>query len=216
MAAAHHRADRRPSRTGAATGCSSLADQYTSRGPDGYTDNSTEALYAVNCLDHDDYVPSERGARATSRSSRRPRRRSAASSPTAWPRARRGRSRAASGPGALARRGCAADRGDRYDARPGHAVRLGQGAGLAARLRACWSAATATATPASTRATSASTTRSRRYLVGGNVPAGRPVLLRPVPRFGDAPHPAPILVRRARLTGRALRRLSSVGRASHS
>lgn len=36
----------------------SLADQYASRGPDGYTDNSTEALYAVNCLDHDDYIPS--------------------------------------------------------------------------------------------------------------------------------------------------------------
>ncbi|MGI9156658.1 MAG: alpha/beta hydrolase [Marmoricola sp.] len=35
----------------------SLADAYTSRGPDGYTDNSTAALYAVNCLDHDDYVP---------------------------------------------------------------------------------------------------------------------------------------------------------------
>jgi hypothetical protein len=35
-----------------------LADQYSSRGPDEYTDNSTEALYAVNCLDHDDYIPS--------------------------------------------------------------------------------------------------------------------------------------------------------------
>ncbi len=35
-----------------------LANQYSSRGPDGYTDNSTEALYAVNCLDHDDYIPS--------------------------------------------------------------------------------------------------------------------------------------------------------------
>jgi hypothetical protein len=35
-----------------------LADQYSSRGPNGYTDNSTEALYAVNCLDHDDYIPS--------------------------------------------------------------------------------------------------------------------------------------------------------------
>jgi pimeloyl-ACP methyl ester carboxylesterase len=34
-----------------------LADFYTSRGPSGYTDNSMEALYAVNCLDHDDYVP---------------------------------------------------------------------------------------------------------------------------------------------------------------
>ena len=34
-----------------------LADSYTSRGPDGYTDNSVEALYAVNCLDHDDAIP---------------------------------------------------------------------------------------------------------------------------------------------------------------
>jgi len=33
-----------------------LADLYTSRGPSGYTDNSMEALYAVNCLDHDDYI----------------------------------------------------------------------------------------------------------------------------------------------------------------
>jgi pimeloyl-ACP methyl ester carboxylesterase len=33
-----------------------LADAYTSRGPSGYTDNSMEALYAVNCLDHDDYI----------------------------------------------------------------------------------------------------------------------------------------------------------------
>ena len=34
-----------------------LADTYTSRGPNGYTDNSIEALYAVNCLDHDDSIP---------------------------------------------------------------------------------------------------------------------------------------------------------------
>jgi pimeloyl-ACP methyl ester carboxylesterase len=37
-----------------------LSDAYTSRGPDGYVDNSIEALYAVNCLDADadDAVPS--------------------------------------------------------------------------------------------------------------------------------------------------------------
>jgi pimeloyl-ACP methyl ester carboxylesterase len=35
-----------------------LADQYASRGPDGYSDNSVGALYAVNCLDHDDFIPS--------------------------------------------------------------------------------------------------------------------------------------------------------------
>lgn len=37
----------------------SLADLYASRGPQGYADNSMEALYAVNCLDHDDYVPTK-------------------------------------------------------------------------------------------------------------------------------------------------------------
>ena len=36
----------------------SLADAYVSRGPNGYQDNSLEALYAVNCLDHDDGIPS--------------------------------------------------------------------------------------------------------------------------------------------------------------
>ena len=34
-----------------------LADAYDSRGPNGYYDNSFEALYAVNCLDHDDAIP---------------------------------------------------------------------------------------------------------------------------------------------------------------
>ena len=36
-----------------------LSDAYTSRGPSGYVDNSLEALYAVNCLDHDDSIPAE-------------------------------------------------------------------------------------------------------------------------------------------------------------
>lgn len=36
-----------------------LSDAYTSRGSDGYVNNSLEALYAVNCLDHDDDIPSE-------------------------------------------------------------------------------------------------------------------------------------------------------------
>jgi pimeloyl-ACP methyl ester carboxylesterase len=34
-----------------------LADLYASRGPDSYSDNSMVALYAVNCLDHDDFIP---------------------------------------------------------------------------------------------------------------------------------------------------------------
>ena len=33
-----------------------VADQYVSRGPEGYLDNSVEALYAVNCLDPHDEV----------------------------------------------------------------------------------------------------------------------------------------------------------------
>ncbi len=36
----------------------SLSDAYSSRGPNGYLDNSFEVLYAVNCLDHDDSIPS--------------------------------------------------------------------------------------------------------------------------------------------------------------
>ena len=68
--------------------------------------------------------------------------------------------------------------------------------------------------------------RGHRALPGGRQGArGRPVLLMPGVRVefrGEAGPvwrpgvPTPILVRRARLTGRALRRLSSVGRASHS
>jgi len=41
---------------GSGSGLLRLADLYTSRGPSGYSDNSMEALYAVNCLDHDDYI----------------------------------------------------------------------------------------------------------------------------------------------------------------
>ena len=37
----------------------SLADLYASRGTKGYTDNSMNALYAVNCLDHNDYIPTD-------------------------------------------------------------------------------------------------------------------------------------------------------------
>lgn len=36
-----------------------LSDAYVHRGADGYVDNSLEALYAVNCLDHDEAVPAE-------------------------------------------------------------------------------------------------------------------------------------------------------------
>lgn len=44
---------------GSGSGLLRLADLYTSRGPSGYTDNSMEALYAVNCLDHDDSIPTK-------------------------------------------------------------------------------------------------------------------------------------------------------------
>lgn len=36
-----------------------LADLYLSRGDDGYTDNSMQVLYAVNCLDHNDYIKTD-------------------------------------------------------------------------------------------------------------------------------------------------------------
>jgi pimeloyl-ACP methyl ester carboxylesterase len=36
-----------------------LADSYNERGPNGYN-NSLEALYAINCLDHDDSIPSQK------------------------------------------------------------------------------------------------------------------------------------------------------------
>lgn len=36
-----------------------LSDQYSSRGPEEYTDNSIEAIYAVNCLDHNDFIGSD-------------------------------------------------------------------------------------------------------------------------------------------------------------
>ena len=37
-----------------------LSDAYVGRGPGGYEDNSLEAIYAVNCLDHDDGIPSSK------------------------------------------------------------------------------------------------------------------------------------------------------------
>jgi pimeloyl-ACP methyl ester carboxylesterase len=40
-----------------------LADAYVSRGPDRYRDNGSEAIYAVNCLDNDDGVPSSEVAK---------------------------------------------------------------------------------------------------------------------------------------------------------
>ena len=36
-----------------------IADLYVRRTDDGYTDNATEAIYAINCLDRDEAVPSD-------------------------------------------------------------------------------------------------------------------------------------------------------------
>lgn len=44
---------------GDGTALLSLADLYLSRGEDAYTDNSMQILYAVNCLDHNDYIPTD-------------------------------------------------------------------------------------------------------------------------------------------------------------
>lgn len=41
----------------------SFADTYVSRGPQGYLNNSAEAIYAVNCLDRDERVPLQEVAR---------------------------------------------------------------------------------------------------------------------------------------------------------
>lgn len=44
---------------GNGSGLLALADLYLSRGTDEYTDNSMEVLYAVNCLDHNDYIETD-------------------------------------------------------------------------------------------------------------------------------------------------------------
>ncbi len=110
-----------------------LADQYASRGPDGYTDNSIEAIYAVNCLDHNDYIPSSEVPShfadfAEGLTHLRPRLRLRALDV----RLLAGEERQ---PHQGARRGRrTADRGGRYDARPGHAVPAGSHAGPPARV----------------------------------------------------------------------------------
>ena len=48
---------------GDGAGLLALSDAYTSRGPNGYTGNELETLYAVNCLDHDDSIPSSEVAK---------------------------------------------------------------------------------------------------------------------------------------------------------
>ena len=105
----------------------------------------------------------------------------------------------------------AADRGHRYDEGPGHAVPLGGGARQAARLGPADQ-------PRRRRphrlqhGQQLRRRRRQRLPRQGQGAQGRVVLL----TISSVPEPAPILVRRARLPGRAPRRLSSVGRAIHS
>jgi len=42
---------------GDGSGLLQLADLYASRGPEGYADNSTEAIFAINCLDDPSAIP---------------------------------------------------------------------------------------------------------------------------------------------------------------
>ena len=191
-----------------------ISDQYTARGPDSYTDNSFSAFWAVSCLDYPDSVPAEKIAEPV----QGVRRRVAHVRPPVRLRPRQVRRLAGQGhphAGRHPRRRRATDRGDRYDARPGHAVRLGPGTGLAARLRPADH-------PRRRRPHRLPAGQRLRRQRGpalprrGQGPEGEPLLLSPVPGL-ETPHPAPLYssgVPGSR--GRALRRLSSVGRASHS
>ena len=129
----------------------SLADAYVSRGPRRLLRTTpSRRFYAVNCLDHDDAVPSDRGARTCV-----PRFEKA--SPTfgaifayslsgcaQWP------VHTGTGRRAITRQGRAADPGGRHHPRPGDPAGVGRGAGRPAGVAACWSVATATVTPATT------------------------------------------------------------------
>ena len=112
-----------------------LADAYASRNPDGsYADNSTEAIYAINCLDDPfaitadevpDYIPRVPGGLADPR-------RGVRLGADRLRRHRGGVLRA--GPRHQGRRR-GADRRGRYDARPGDPLRVGGRAGRPARVR---------------------------------------------------------------------------------
>ncbi len=111
-----------------------FADQYVGRGADGYSDNSSEAIYAVTCLDYDESIRLKDVRRLEPRFEK--------ASPTfgrifafgtaACDRvARADRQEAA----CAAREGGRADPGHRHLARPRHAAGLGPGAGPPARVR---------------------------------------------------------------------------------
>ena len=128
LAPPHASPCRRPSRTGDGDQLLALADQYAARGPDGYNSNEfTERSGRSTASTTDDSVPSDQMPSTFTEFEK--------ASPTFgrlfvydlakcadWPVKSTAHARADPRPG------CAADRGHRYDARPGHAVRLGQGA----------------------------------------------------------------------------------------
>ena len=220
LAAAHHRRCRQAIEDGRGDRLLALSDQYTSRGPDGYIDNSMAALNAVNCLDYSDCVPVEQIPSPRRRSSRRPH-------PTfgrlfvyslstcdSWPvkSTKDPEPLHAAGAPPIVVIGTTRDPATPYEWAKSLASQLDSGR-LITR--------DGDGHTGFHQGNSASTTRSSATWSGGNVADGRtcPAERRRPPVLATrtlCPAPAPILVRRARLTGRALRRLSSVGRASHS
>ena len=111
-----------------------LADGYVGRGPDGYADNSFEALYAVNCLDRDTWIEPREVGRWAKRMQR--------ASPTFGRVMAFGMTSCGVLVGALgqaaaraARRGVGADPGGRHQPRPGHPAGVVGGARRPARRR---------------------------------------------------------------------------------
>ena len=119
---------------GDGSGLLALSDRYASRGSEEYEDNSFDALYAVNCLDHSDSIPTSQVPSKFAEFEK--------ASPTfgrafafgtstcsVWP-VKTGKE-----PRAAAREGRPADRRTRDHPRPRDTAGVGRGAGEAARLR---------------------------------------------------------------------------------
>ena len=111
-----------------------LADLYSSRGQDGYTDNSTEANVTINCLDDPSSVPFDAGARGLPGlrggvADLRPDLRLVAHH------VQRLHAPLERGAARHPRRGRRPDPRHGYDARPGDAAEVGRGTGRAARVR---------------------------------------------------------------------------------
>ena len=129
-----------------------LSDAYTSRDPagQGYLDNSIEANLSINCLDQPWSIPAVQVPAQIGDFE-------AASSVFgrvfAWglTGCRGFSARAARAPATRDRRRRRADRGDRHDPRPRDALAVGARRWPPSWTRACWSPATATATPGTTR-----------------------------------------------------------------